>query len=382
MSTQIPRVKPGDLIKADDWNSLVDELVALDARLADLEENVPGGGPPVIKSLDPSGSVKMGDTLRIIGNNLGTSTLVSVTIADVAVSSFLSGSSDSILIIQIPPILGIPNAGKDVDLVVTNTKGSDSARFTLLPGETTTLSATLTITNTSVPNKQINADGSSYDYAFTISAVTSLDETYDLNPTIDKTGWTAVVIKDGVQITELSIQKSQPSPSTRDVVVRVTIPTGSTGTGNLKLGLVSQKFPTVSGTSSLVPITVGSTPGPVTTDITFSSPSVIPGANLVGGEVLVSTTAKVVYRIIATLASAGDYVISSPQIADDGGGLWTAVAKNDPMTFTTFGPNETKTVIVDLTAKASAPTTTLVVKITKSGTTVSGQFSQTIKLKT
>jgi hypothetical protein len=382
MSTQIARVKPGDLIKAEYWNSIVDELEALDARLANLEESAPGGGPPLIKSLDPSGPLTMGDTLRIIGNNLGTSTLVSVTIANDPVTNFLSGSGDSILIIKIPPILGIPDAGKDVDLVVTNTRGSDSARFKLLPGETTVLSATLTVTNTAVPQKEIKADGSSYDYTFTISAVSSMDEVYDLNPTVDKSGWEVTVIKDGAEITELQIQKSQPSPSTRDVIVRVTIPTGATGTGNLRLGLASQKFPTVTGTSSVVPIAIGSTPGPVSTAITFATPSVIPGANFVNGEVLVSTTAKVTYRITATLADPGDYVINSPQILNDSGGLWTAVAKNDPMTFTTSQKDDTKIVIVDLTAKALAPTTSLVIKVTKAGTTVSGEFTQVIKLKT
>lgn len=382
MSTQITKVKPGDLIKAEYWNTLVDELEALDARLASLEESAPGGGPPLIKSLDPSGSLTMGDTLRIIGNNLGTSTLVSVTIANNPVTNFLSGSGESILIIKIPPILGIPDAGQDVDLVVTNTKGSDSARFKLLPGETTVLSATLTVTNTAVPQTEIKADGSSYDYTFTISAVSSLDEVYDLNPTIDRSGWDVAAIKDGAEITELKIQKSQPSPSTRDVIVRVTIPSGATGTGNLRLGLASQKFPTVTGTSSIVPITIGSTPGPVSTAITFATPSVIPGANFVNGEVLVSTTAKVTYRITATLADPGNYVINSPQVLNDSGGLWTAVAKNDPMTFTTSQKDETKIVIVDLTAKALAPTTSLVIKITKAGTTVSGEFTQVIKLKT
>ncbi len=384
MSTQIRRVIRGDLIKAEDWNSLVEELESLAIRVSNLEENAPGVGPPLIKLLDPPGALKMGDTLRIIGNNLGMSTLVSVTIANEPVNNFLSGCSDSLLVIQIPPILGIPDGGKDVDLVVTNTRGSDSWRFKLLPRETSVLSATFTVTNTAVPQEEIKADGSSYDYAFTISAYTSLDEVYDLKPAVvDRNDWEVAVIKDGQEITELQIPKSQPNPSTRDVIVRVTIPNNATGSGNLRLGLVSQRFPNVSGSSSLIPITIGTTPEEVSTAITFSTPTVIPSGNLDKGHhiVRVSTTRSVTYKIEATLAEPGKYRIEA-SVLDDLDGRWSPEVKNDPNPFDTFGKDETKMVTVVITASSQAPDATLVVKITEVNSLVSGEYRQAIKLLT
>ena len=40
MSMLIPQVEPGDLIKADDWNAILEALIALEARIATIEASL------------------------------------------------------------------------------------------------------------------------------------------------------------------------------------------------------------------------------------------------------------------------------------------------------------------------------------------------------
>ncbi|MBF8294347.1 MAG: hypothetical protein HW389_892 [Bacteroidetes bacterium] len=388
MAIQITKVKPGELITSDFINGIIDALLALDTRIAKLEAAGAGGGAPIITALNPDPTqeeVRMGDELRIIGKNLSTSTLVSVTIGGEDVKQYKQGSSDSLLIVDIPTILGIPDEGDDVDLVVTNTQGYDVETFTLLPGETTTLSATLTVTNTVVPTEVITADGSTYDYTFTISALTTLDEDYTLVPSIDPTSWSVEAVdSQGTEITEISIPKSQPTASTHTVIVRVTVPVGATGSAKLKLTLVAKNFPTVTGFSGNVDISVGSTPDEVTDAFEFTDPNAIPSGSFdTNGNLLVASGSKVTYLLPVRPKDAGKYLIAEPVIENDPNKYWEAKVLNSPTDFTTSTPDEPKTIKIELKAtSSSAPETSMVVRVSKfSDSTVFAERDQTIKLK-
>jgi len=387
MAIQITKVKPGEIITSDFINSFIDTLQVIDTRISALETASPGGGAPIIVSLSPDPTevnLKMGDELRIVGKNLGTSTLVSVTVDKVDVKQYKQGSSDSLLIVDIPTILGITDVGKDVDLVVTNLKGYDIYTFHLYPGETTQLSATLTVTNTVVPTTTIVGDGvTAYSYTFVVSTLSSLAEVYTLKPAIDKTGWVAKTYDENdKEITEVSIPKSQPTPSDTTIIVKVTIPTGQTGTGNLSLGLVAKHYPTISGYSGTVPITLGSTPTPVDDSFTFDTPVVIPNTAMSNGQLSVkSDGSKVTYRLTVHPKVKGDYLIATPTIQNNTGGIWKPVLKTSPATFTTIADGEPKLIIIDLTAGPDAPQTTMTVTVTKAtDDNVKGAFIQPIKL--
>src|SRR5713226_6197449 len=71
MTITIQPPKPGDLIRSDYMKQLIDELVALDGRISNLESLTPGAnGKLAISKIVPS-DVVIGDPIQIIGVNFG-----------------------------------------------------------------------------------------------------------------------------------------------------------------------------------------------------------------------------------------------------------------------------------------------------------------------
>jgi len=70
--TDLPIVEPGALIRADFFTQLIDELLALEARLEVLENQdqpTPGPGAPELERREPTGDVKVGGQLTLFGRN-------------------------------------------------------------------------------------------------------------------------------------------------------------------------------------------------------------------------------------------------------------------------------------------------------------------------
>lgn len=114
-------VNPGELITATDWNDLVAALGALDGRVVVLES---GGSkiPPRITQVLPTGARTVGDELRIYGSNFGYSQGAhSVYFGNTRATQFLTGSSDTLLIVKIPdPVEGAIEAGTALTMSVGN----------------------------------------------------------------------------------------------------------------------------------------------------------------------------------------------------------------------------------------------------------------------
>src|SRR5262245_560238 len=108
----IPQVNRGDLITAELFDQLIAALNSLDARVAVLEGQGPGGpNQVIIRSLEPpSGSVRIGQDLTIRGNNFGHSAgRLKVFIDDLPIDNFnRPGTNDQTIIITIPTDLGSP----------------------------------------------------------------------------------------------------------------------------------------------------------------------------------------------------------------------------------------------------------------------------------
>lgn len=128
----LKNVNPGDLIASEDWNTLVGMLNALDARVSELEQ---GGskGTPTITQVLPTGAVMEGDQIRIYGANFGFSQGAhSVFFGNTRATGFLNGSSDSLLIVQVPePVDGATEAGTSLTLSVGNLYGFTTRSLTV-----------------------------------------------------------------------------------------------------------------------------------------------------------------------------------------------------------------------------------------------------------
>jgi hypothetical protein len=125
MSTLNP-VRPGDLITAAEWNQLISDLTSLEARVAALESGPTG---PVITSTSPSGQITVPSLLTIVGRNFVTPVngQNTVSIDGATINTFIVGSNETMLIIDVPTFAGLPET---VQMTVSNRYGT-SAPFPL-----------------------------------------------------------------------------------------------------------------------------------------------------------------------------------------------------------------------------------------------------------
>lgn len=116
-------VNPGDLIASADWNDLIAAFNAMDARVSELEKGGPKS-PPRITQVLPLGVVTAGDQIRIYGTNFRcTEGLASVFFGNTP-ATILGGSSDSLLIVQIPDkVEGATDSGTALTMSVSNQYG-------------------------------------------------------------------------------------------------------------------------------------------------------------------------------------------------------------------------------------------------------------------
>src|SRR5262245_40149585 len=131
----LQEVQPGDLITAEFINSIITKLDNLEQRIEGLE-NSNGNQAPVITELIPTGPLRVGQELTIIGSNFGF--LVgahSVTFNNVSTQFFKGGSNDTRLILDIPNVSAVTEAGTPVTMVVSNQFDSTSRQVILRPAQ-------------------------------------------------------------------------------------------------------------------------------------------------------------------------------------------------------------------------------------------------------
>ena len=92
MAQELENIQPGDLITSNLMNRIVDKLNSLETRVGLLEAVGPEGEAVVITGLLPSGPVGLGSELRVTGRNFGLPSANVVTIDNIQVTQFKSGS--------------------------------------------------------------------------------------------------------------------------------------------------------------------------------------------------------------------------------------------------------------------------------------------------
>jgi hypothetical protein len=134
MSTDIPLVRPGEVISSDLWNQFVNQLNDLNQRLLVLETTgTGGGGQLIIQSFIPESQREVGKELAIKGKFDFPPEINSVTMDGIPITNFRSGSNDGQLLFLIPPGIGIPKSGsKSVRIRVANSKGQDERTYLVL----------------------------------------------------------------------------------------------------------------------------------------------------------------------------------------------------------------------------------------------------------
>ncbi|RKH28823.1 hypothetical protein [Corallococcus sicarius] len=387
------KVKPGDLITSALFNDLIDYLEAQDQRLKVLEASI---ATVAILDVLPAGLIRMGSEMRVLGRGFGTASLNTVLVDTVMITAFKAGSSDSQLIFELPAIPNVPSTGRFVSLAVSNARGYASTTVQVGPAVPTVPEGSSLVTLSQTPTGSITA-GATYDFFYTLKVISNMDETFKLTPTLQPpagsavTGWATTVTDTTAARTplpngEITMAKGDaPSGTTKQVVVRVTIPPGATGAPKVRLFMVSKLNSQINGSSGDYGFTIGSTSQTPTIPLSRALVSPDSARNPTTDEIQATAGTLVTLRFAVTIEVAGTYRVTLT-LAGDGANLWGAalltIATTGPLVgqFDITGPSTTNfyvTLKPGTTAPASADLVVNVMSI--SDASKFGQLSQKLK---
>lgn len=311
-------VTPGQLIKSDLINLILDTLSSIDDRLSGLEGGTSSTGAAVITGISPSGPIQVGQTLTVSGLNFGFSIgAQQVFIDTVQVNAFQAGSSDQQLVFVIPAsISDVPAQGRSATLSISNGIAPPAKHsIFLLPAFTLTGGVDVNyvgaITGTITP-------GQPATFQFTIKSRTNLNATYTIHPVVTANANAAafnsnlqVLNESQAVITDGNIQLFAGQQKTFFVSINP-VPLGSTGTFDLA---VNASAGTVSGGSGPQTLTVGqAAPQPDTTiTLNFSGAVFLPanGGSATASQLNVSSGAQAKVTLQAVFTVAGTYDITA-----------------------------------------------------------------------
>jgi hypothetical protein len=371
MALSIPHVRPGDLITSSLFNQVLDELDSLQQKLDQLGAGS-ATGPLAITTLLPTGPVRIGDELRIIGTGFGDPLSNVVTFDGILVNRIKAGSSGTMLIVDVPALQGIPSTGRNVGLFVSNVQGTVSTTVLVLPFLASLPSGTLSLQPQGSPTATVQA-GQSFDYTIRLFALTNVAETYNVSASIDQAGWTVAVLSTaGQPITQLSLPAGPPpTGASGDFVIRVSVPAGA-GSGTvatLTINAASQQNPAnFKAPPRVLAITVGAPPPPPQlVAVNWSNTVIPPGTLDLGGtRVVAPVGVQVQVPFNVTLPQAGTYTVT-PSFVDGTG--WGA-PDADPLVLS--GTNVTTSALI--TATSTAVNTKVKIRVQKqSDATVFGE---------
>jgi hypothetical protein len=313
MATIVPHVRPGDLITANQWNAVIDWLTALQATVDGLGVGTSTSGPPVIVGLQPT-DPPIGSELLVLGSGFGLAAENTVTIANLTAVVLAGGGNQ--LRVRVPVVPGIPPAGVQTQITVSNPRGFASAQILVLPPVLSVPEGQLFANMTTSPPGTINAN-STADFIFTVRAVVNIAETYTLSPLLtpqtNAAAWQAQVLDASSNpISTITIPAgAPPTGEARTVRVRVTVPAGTNGTTcGLALTMTSQRNPSLVTSSPTFTLTVGAA-APPPEQLTVTRSGVQNGGLDPDGTVVVRpSTTRVTFSVAGTQAGV-NYTVST-----------------------------------------------------------------------
>lgn len=180
-------VRPGDLITASFINQLLDFLVALERRVAALEDSAPSRDTVVVTGLvPPSGRVRVGDFLEVHGQNFGHSTgSLRAFIDDRPIDALDPRTNDQLLVFRVPlTITDVPQAGRPALLTVSNQ--TSSAQRTLFLESAIVLAGSVDVIARGAASgtPATPTPGNPYVLEFTIRSRANLEATFTLSATV------------------------------------------------------------------------------------------------------------------------------------------------------------------------------------------------------
>ena len=259
------KVKPGELVRADDHNCLVDACSALLARVIKLEEIIAKSTKLVITDIAPKGPLPLGTEVRVSGRNFAFPSVMNrVTLGGAPILIFNPGSNDSLLIFNIPlTISGVP---KPAELIIAAGEESDSIIVDLVAAGQTKPTGVVVFSEDAV-NGSLGriVEGNTYKWMFLIDSQTNIAEEYQISVSftesagVSNSAWlgaATLIDREGAPLNATTItQRINPANAMR-VGIQLKIPSGATA---VKMNLHARSVNNDAELSRtyIVPITVG-----------------------------------------------------------------------------------------------------------------------------
>lgn len=250
MTNPIAVVRPGDLIRADDYNLLIALVNDLNTRVQRLESQ--GGGPtgraPVIVAVNPI-SPHINDTVVVTGQAFDYSVGAARVSVDGLNCTLLGGSSDTVLIFQMPALASVPDGGRTAQLLVQNLQLSASRSLLVLPA-TTPVQGNVSLQFQGTDPERITAN---QPCSFHYRAVSSANQpvTLTLIPTVSVPAWQAgVQALDDTRVLLPSNALTVGSLLSKDFFIQIAQVTSAATTFTLTVNAQGQGIVTSSGAQS------------------------------------------------------------------------------------------------------------------------------------
>ena len=255
LSIPMPQgVRPGDLITADMFNMMLQDLNSLKQRLAALEGIA---GAPVIERIEPQFVDKaLGSRITIFGRNLEADVAGTTVFFDnVQATAFFSESNDSLIAVPIP--LGISNLPRTVQVRVGTRSGNSNSLGIRVVEPVVEPAGTITVRNQGAPLGEIEV-GESFTLNWRIVSQLNVERRLEFEPIIENAvGASASAWQNAIDVVDAIDRPFEPGES-RDVAMKFTVPANAE---SVRLGLlVSTADGAFSRNSDLTPLVVGEEP--------------------------------------------------------------------------------------------------------------------------
>jgi hypothetical protein len=362
------RVLPGDLITADLFNQILEDIADLNVRLAQLENATGGTGAGQVVIFQPSvgASMRVGEHIEISGLNFGFSSAQQRVLFDqVPVSGFEAGSNDNLLRVVVPSLANI-GLGRAAVLSVSNGTATATRGIFVQPPDQP-LTGTVDIeARPSEPNPVVPNANADFPFVLSPRGLNRTEE-FQVSPVLTGQAWNMQILNAGKSVLDGGrVPLSPDQPTT--VYVRLAVPQGvNNQTFSLTLSVASGP---VGGSSQVTSYTVGQAPQPSDDTIKLTIGNVVPSTALVSGTIRLAGGGFVSIPIDVLLTQPGGpfrYDLALELIPDTaGGGLatgWTfgflQPATNPPSQTTATTPNlgATGSLVFAVAVAANASTT-------------------------
>ncbi len=249
MPTTFPRVNAGDVITAVQWNQVLAALEDIYSQIGTVSST-----GVAITGFTPPGPVKAGDMLTILGRNFEyTIGAQSVFFGGVPINTYLLGSSDTQLVINVPDMANIPAQGQSVTVTVYNRTTSDSKQIEVVPPP---VSLTGGVPVSGVPFTGTPTAGQTASFSFVVTSNLSTTRAVNVTATVTPASlqpFASVLNASGNPYGQLSLQAN----ASVTAVVALAIPTTQAGSFTITVNAVDVATGTILGSSGTSNYTIG-----------------------------------------------------------------------------------------------------------------------------